>query len=122
MKYTKEERLKIGKQIYENSLTKHEASEQYGIGVDTAREYMRLYRDSNNLLPKNQSTNNVNFTKRSASSTKFELSDYETMSKQELIKELIKSKANELRLKKGYTVEGAGAEKVFIALNNKNTK
>ncbi len=122
MKYTKEERLKIGKQIYENRLTKHEVSEQYGIGVDTARVYMRLYRDSNNLLPKNQSTNNVNFTKHSASSTKFELSDYETMSKQELIKELIKSKANELRLKKGYTVEGAGAKKVFIPLNNKNTK
>ena len=122
MKYTKEQRLNIGKQIYEGNLTKHEASVQYGIGIDTAREYMRLYRDSNGLLPKNKSLNTINFTKGSVTSPKFDLSDYEVMTKEELIKELVKSKVNELRLKKGYTVEGAGAEKVFVPLNNKNIK
>ena len=95
---------------------------QYGIGIDTAREYMRMYRDSNGLLPKNKSLNTINFTKGSVTSPKFDLSDYEVMTKEELIKELVKSKANELRLKKGYTVEGAGAEKVFVPLNNKNIK
>ena len=49
-------------------------------------------------------------------------SNEEVMTKEELIKELVKSKVNELRLKKGYTVEGAGAEKVFVPLNNKNIK
>ena len=38
------------------------------------------------------------------------------------INELIKAKANELRAKKGYEVKGAGANKEFISLNNKNTK
>ena len=122
MKYTKEQRLNIGKQIYEGKLTKHAASVQYGIGIDTAREYMRLYRDTNNLSPKNKSLNNITFSKGSVASSKFDLSDYEIMSKEELIKELVKSKVNELRLKKGYTVEGVGADKVFIPLNNKNIK
>ena len=122
MKYTKEQRLNIGKQIYENKLTKHEASMQYGIGIDTARDYMRLYRDSNKLLPKNKSSDNIDFIKGSARSTKIDLSDNELMTKEELIKELVKSKVNELRLKKGYTVEGVGVDKVFIPLNNKNIK
>ena len=122
MKYTKEQRLNIGKQIYENKLTKYEASIQYRIGINTAREYMRLYRDSNNLLPKNKSLDNIDFIKGSTRSTKFDLSDYKLMTKEELIKELVKSKVNELRLKKGYTVEGVGADKVFIPLNNKNIK
>jgi len=44
------------------------------------------------------------------------------MSKEELINELIIAKANELRAKKGYEVKGAGANKEYIILNNKNTK
>mgnify|MGYP003304983274 CR=1 FL=1 len=68
------------------------------------------------------SLNTINFTKGSVTSPKFDLSDYEVMTKEELIKELVKSKVNELRLKKGYTVEGAGVEKVFLPLNNKNIK
>ena len=48
--------------------------------------------------------------------------EYETMSKEELIRELVRSKIREARLKKGYEVKGDGAEKVFIPLGNKNTK
>ena len=44
------------------------------------------------------------------------------MSKEELINELILAKANELRAKKGYEVKGDGANKVFVPLNNKNSK
>ena len=44
------------------------------------------------------------------------------MPKEELIKEIIKLKVKELRLKKLYTVERIGAKKVFIPLNNKNIK
>ena len=42
--------------------------------------------------------------------------------KEELINELIIAKANELRAKKGYEVKGAGAQKEFVPLDNKNTK
>ena len=44
------------------------------------------------------------------------------MSKEELINELIIAKANELRAKKGYEVKGAGSNKEYSILNNKNTK
>ena len=45
MKYTVEERLEIGRRIYEDEISKIEASKEYDIGVDTARDYMRLYRE-----------------------------------------------------------------------------
>ena len=40
MKYSKEERLAIGKAIYDNEITKYEAAEKYGIGENSARDYM----------------------------------------------------------------------------------
>ena len=92
MKYTKEQRLNIGKQIYENELTKYEAAEQYNIGINSAREYMRLYRDANNLLPKNTSPYGVKLEKTFAQVSKKNLPEYEAMTKEELIKELIKSR------------------------------
>ena len=52
MKYTKEQRLNIGKRIYDGELSRYEAAEEYGISDQTARDYMRLYRDVNNLPPK----------------------------------------------------------------------
>lgn len=50
------------------------------------------------------------------------LEDYEAMTKEELIRELVKSRISEARLEKGYEVKGAGADKEFILLGNKNTK
>ena len=44
MKYTKDQRLDIGRRIYEGELNRFEAAAEYGIGSNTAREYMRLYR------------------------------------------------------------------------------
>ena len=52
MKYSKEERLDIGRRIYDGEISRYEAAEQYGIDPDTARNYMRLYRDTNHLPPK----------------------------------------------------------------------
>ena len=37
MKYTKEERLEIGRRIYSGELSRYEAGEQYGICPNTAR-------------------------------------------------------------------------------------
>ena len=37
MKYTKEQRLDIGRRIYDGEITKFEAAEEYGISDQTAR-------------------------------------------------------------------------------------
>lgn len=47
MKYTLEQRLDIGRRIYEGELTRFQAAEEYGINDNTARNYMWLYRDTN---------------------------------------------------------------------------
>ena len=52
MKYTKEQRLDIGRRIYDGEMTKYQAAEQYEISDQTARDYMRLYRHENDLPPK----------------------------------------------------------------------
>jgi transposase len=44
------------------------------------------------------------------------------MSKDELIDELIRTKAEVLRAKKGYAVKGDGASKAFITLRSENSK
>ena len=54
MSYTREERLDIGKQIYNNEINKSDAAIKYRISEGTARDYMRLYRDVNGLPPKNR--------------------------------------------------------------------
>ena len=49
MKYTNQERLDIGQRIYDGEITRYQAAEQYGISEQTARNYMRMYRDANGL-------------------------------------------------------------------------
>ena len=52
MSYTLEQRLAIGKEIYDDELTRYEAAKKYDICEQSARRYMRLYRDTNQLPPK----------------------------------------------------------------------
>lgn len=121
MKYTLEERLEIGRRIYEDEISKIEASKEYDIGVDTARDYMRLYRDTYHLNPKNLKQGFCKaFTAEAVK--EYQIKDYQSMSKEELLLELIKSKINEARAKKGYQVEGDGANKRFVPIGSKNTK
>ena len=47
MKYTKDERLEIGRRIYDGEISRYDATEQYNISDQTARDYMRMYRDVN---------------------------------------------------------------------------
>lgn len=121
MKYTKEERLDIGGRIYNNELTKYEASLQYGISVNCARDYMRLYRDANHLPSKGHSKE-VGQVRIVEHSSVPEYESYGAMTKEELIRELVKARINEARLKKGYEVKGDGAEKVFVPFDCKNMK
>ena len=117
MKYTKEERLDIGRQIYADELSRYEASEKYGISINTARDYMRLYRDINGLPAKRGTPKN--YAAGQAATSAVSLEALESMNKEELIRELIKARINEARLKKGYEVKGDGT---VILYGKENTK
>lgn len=119
MKYTLEERLSIGCEIYTRSLTINEAALKYEINSYTARDYMRLYRDTNNLPALNDSTNQ-NIKKIDKKVIKYD--DLENMTKDELINEVILARIDAERAKKGYIVKGDGLEKEFISLSNQNLK
>ena len=119
MLYTLEERLEIGRRIYQNEISRYEASFEYGISQNTARDYMRLYRDRNNLPSKRGTSKktlpaSVKTDIEAATST-----DYESMTKEELIHELMMAKITEARLKKGYEVKGDGT---VILYGSKNTE
>ena len=116
MKYTKEQRLDIGRRIYDGEISRYEAAEEYGINEQTARNYMRMYRDANRLPPKcgQRSISAPSFKKAPA-----ELDELKAMTKEELIQELIKAKITEARLKKGYEVKGDGT---VILYASKTTK
>ena len=94
MSYTREERPDIGKQIYHNEISKSDAAIKYSISEGTARDYMRLYRDVNGLPPKNRIQKEENIVKICIHSSEPDLSEYESMTKEELIKELVKSRIN----------------------------
>ena len=118
MKYTLEERLDIGRRIYEGELTKYAASEQFGISINCARDYMRLYRDVNHLPAKNTKEARRNPTVPRHTEPQ-NLEDLEAMTKEELIQELVKARITEARLKKGYEVKGDGT---VILYDSRNTK
>lgn len=120
MRYTREERLNIGRRIYDGDLSRYAAAEEYGISEETAKTYMRMYRDSNHLPPKHNPPNSHSIAISSVAPSGLE--DYEAMTKEDLIRELVKSRIAQARLKKGYEVKGAGADKEFVLLGNKNTK
>ena len=115
MKYTKEQRLDIGRRIYDGELTRYQAAEEYEISTQTARDYMRQYRDHNQLPPKH----NPRKSAVSRSVQPMVLEDYETMTREELIQELVRARIAEARLKKGYEVKGDGT---VILYGNRNTK
>lgn len=116
MKYTKEQRLDIGRRIYYSEISRYEAAEEYGISEQTARNYMRMYRDVNRLPPKHgqKSIGALSFKKEPV-----ELDELKSMTKEELIQELIKARITEARLKKGYEVKGDGT---VILYASKTTK
>ncbi len=131
MKYTKSERLAIGEQVSKHEITHREAMFKYNIGRSTVVRYAKAYEllegipvqeDTPEPKPKSKEPPADMKVVRSKTSSTSEMEEYMSMSKEELIRELIVAKANELRAKKGYEVKGVGANKEFVPLNNKNSK
>ena len=94
---------------------------KYDICKATAENYVRAYKELNGIpIDRKKPIVSPSGTKpvQTKSSATTEMEEYMAMSKEELIL----AKANELRAKKGYEVKGAGANKEFIPLNNKNSK
>lgn len=116
MKYKKEERLVIGRRIYEGDLTTAAAAETYGINFYTARDYLREYKASINAsVPKRRDPKKSKPVEKSTSV-------YEDMSRQQLIDALIRAKIEAARAKKGYMVKGDGQHKEYIPINTTSSK
>ena len=119
LKYNKEQRLLIGREIYSHEITISQAAEKYGINRYTARDYMREYRDINNLEPMSDGKEELIILKEKKIS-KYE--DLKDMTKEQLIDEVIKARVGEERAKKGYIVKGGGQEKEFIISEDASSK
>ncbi len=122
MKYNLEQRREIGRRIYEGELTRYEAASEYGIGPDTARDYMRSYRDENHLPPRHAVSNIGRMMRAAAAETGEAPKDYMSMTREELLLELMRVKIDEARSKKGYAVKGVGAQKRFVPIDSSSSK
>ena len=95
MNYSKEERIEIGKKIYESGKSNLQAAKELGICEESASQYRIAYEESIGIQHVTDRSH-----KSSIPSDAITKDDYESMSKKELIQELMKSKINEARLKK----------------------
>ena len=91
MKYTPEERMDIGRRIYERELTCRTAAEAYGIHKHTAKRYLWMYRDAKGLPPKTGRPEGLKIASAAASALSGDITEYENMSREELIRELVLS-------------------------------
>lgn len=125
MKYNKEERLEVGRKIHESGLSNLNAGIMFGISEESARRYRILYEKSQGIEHGSRRAHKapVNTVELITPGEPMSTSDdYSSMTREELIEELMKSKIREARLKKGYLVKGVGADKEYILLDIKNTK
>ena len=117
-KLTKEEEMDVGRQIYDRLLTIPIAAEKFGVTYSAARRWLRAYRAANGLPP-----NNRGFSKpAAAAAAKADIGALDSMTRDQLIDEVIKARADAERAKKGYTVKGGGAEKAFFSLEGASLK
>ncbi len=99
MKYTKEERLNIGRRIYEGELTLAAAAITYDINLYTARDYFRLYKASKNIVV-TEGYRSGGRQQRAAAGGEDEKKSYEQMSRQELVDEIVRLKSETTRTKR----------------------
>ncbi|MBQ6142991.1 MAG: hypothetical protein IJI84_00640 [Clostridia bacterium] len=107
--YTREQRIDIGKKIYDQELSYKDAMKMFNVARPTLVTYVNLYKATINA-PKGlrPSSNSVR--------------DYLSLIKKELIYELMNKDIELERLKKGYAVRGVGAKKVFVSIRDVNMK
>ena len=94
MKYTRLERLEIGRKIFEGDFSVHEAAEIYGINFYTARGYLRTYKAAKGLREEGQQPEEQ--PENAPASYKAYL---KSLSRKELEEELMEMKKREEKLK-----------------------
>lgn len=112
MKLKKEERLQVGKMLHEGSLSYKECMEIYKASMSACRNWASEYRKANGIKPQ------APMGARGAGAGQ----DYSEMTKEQLIRELMRKDIEAARLKKGYTVKGGGRKKEFVSTSALNTK
>ena len=112
MYYTPEERLNSGRRVFTQEISKEQAASEYNISITTVVNYVKEYMKANkiSIVPKVDTSEII------------ETPDYSTMSKEELINEIMKKDIEVARAKKGYTVKGGGKTKEYNILSDANTK
>ena len=112
MYYLPEERLNIGRRVFTQEISKEKAASEYNISITTVVNYVKEYMKANkiSIVPKVDTSEII------------ETPDYSTMSKEELINEIMKKDIEVARAKKGYTVKGGGKTKEYNILSDANTK
>ncbi len=107
MKYTKIQRLAIGRQIYDGEITCEQAAKKYKINYYTARDYMRTYQCANNF-PQKVKTRFYNKSNATTSTHNkiANLQRYWCVDKEKLIQALILARTAEVQFKKRYEVAG----------------
>ena len=107
--YTREQRIDIGKKIYDRELSYKDAMRLFNVARPTLVTYVNLYKATINA-PKGLRPYSIS------------LRDYSYLSKEELINELMNKDIEVERLKKGYRVKGGGPKKVFVSIQDVNMK
>ena len=100
MYYSLKEREDIGKKVFTHQLTKEEAMKEYDRAITTVINYVKYYMQQHNIpvVPK---VNDI---------LDIEMPNYQEMSKDELITELMRKDVEIARTKKGYTVKANYSE------------
>lgn len=118
---TREQNLDIARRFVNGELTRKEAQAMIGGNRNSvyywSNEYKRSIGDQN-VPPKQYQPQ----SKKDEVANEDEISRLSSLSKEELIDEVIKAKVGEARAKKGYEVKGGGENKEYVTLSSKNTK
>ena len=88
MKYSKEERLAIGRRIFEKEINRSQAALEYDIDIYTARDYMRLYKASLKMEEGAGQMEAKQSAEKGAPDRNRENRPYEEMTKTELLREI----------------------------------
>ena len=121
MKYTREQRIDIGRRVFTHEISHVDAESSYGVARSCIDRYIREYKIANGI-PTETRADRAGSSVLVKQALPLDMEAYKAMSKEELIDELIRAKVNEARAKKGYEVKGDGADKEYISLNSRNSK
>lgn len=111
MRYSKDQRVDIGGKVFRHELTKEAAAAQYRVTQQTVSNYVNLYMRSGGSpgLPAGAEVPPPG-------------KDYSSMTREELIGELMLKDIEVARAKKGYAVKGGGKEKEFVSIRDASSK